>query len=227
MKHPLRAAAISAGALLCLSASQAFAELDFVAAEDGGSWFLSYTLTTNATHQFSRIEVTIANGTVMTFGSETRGVGAQDLNFDGRPDGTSSNFFTHDAFAVIGTPASNLTRDFSDPSWSEEQVPNNTSTFGVATGNPTPSLTYWLYLGSPVQNRTSGTRYTIAAYNSVGHLIATGQALYKQYTSGGVVVAVDEFSSVQLLPVPAALWTGLPMLGGMILFIRRRKNQAL
>lgn len=228
MKHPLRAAALAAGALLCLSASQAFADLEFITAEDGGSWFASYRLGTGAFHTYDEIRINIDHSLVMF----NRGTTGQDLNGDGYDDGTASDFNTP-AFVESGN------RDFAyespgnhpaGPATVWHQFGPNTGSDATAKGDVTDNMRFWMHLGTGPfgfpQTRAAGVRFTLDAYRGGIH-VATGQAYAKLQTRADGTTFVDEFSSLTLMPVPAALWTGLPMLGGVILLVRRNKRRTL
>lgn len=220
MKHPLRAAALAAGALLCFSAGQAFADLDYVGDDDGGSWFLGYTL--NLTNTFDEIHITITNGTDFGAGASFRSATGSTATF--------SNFTNASpAFAeVVGSggsfPVTNPVHDFSSADWHQDG--SYSTTFAVAkdsTSVGTTSLTFWMHLGTGPMTQTAGTRYVIEAFNN-GNLVGQGAAYYKRISTNPNVA--DELSFVEVVPVPAALWTGLPMLGGMILLIRRNRRRS-
>ena len=66
------------------------------------------------------------------------------------------------------------------------------------------------------------TYYAVELYNLLGKLVAEGTV--RQEISSG---AVDYEVNLHTVPVPAAVWTGLPMLGGMMLLVRRRRRRAL
>jgi len=220
MKHPFRAAALAASALLCFSASQAFAGLELVGYEEGGSWFLGYRIDMTATStQFDKIEVSINNGLTMVFPSVTIGTtGAVATSSNFSP---SVNGFEDSGSRTFWSGPYGSSTD--EPSWAQQGL--NSSTHAIAAGNALDDLTFWVHLGTstPNQNPSHGTRFLLDLYLNNAQ-VAHGQVWFKAANTG---IGTDSLTSLSLVPVPAALWTGLPMLGGMILLIRRKKSRVL
>lgn len=220
MKHTLRAAALAAGALLCFSANRAFADLEYVGDDDGGSWFLGYHL--QLTNTFDEIHITITNS--QDFGTFPSPNYRPAIG----PTATFSNFTNaNPAFAqVVGSggtfPITSPVHDFSLASWNQQGT--FTNTYAEAAGGDTNDLIFWMHLGTGPQNQLAGVRYKIEVFNN-NALVAQGAAYYKRISSNPNVA--DELAFVEVVPVPAALWTGLPMLGGMILLIRRNRRNVI
>jgi hypothetical protein len=239
MRKTLRAAALAAGALLCLTASQAFAGLTLRGVQDGGSWFVGYDIdvSTFAGLTFNKIEVTIDNGNPMTFNPPapasptTFGTGGsaattsvfEASDTDSVLGGTQVQRFADDSIISGAATQKGTFPDFQNSigghhaTWSESHLGTSSSTFATATGGATNYLTFWLHLtGEP----TDGTRYRLTVYSDAT-VIATGQAYYKAQPT-----AIDAFQELNVVPLPASVWAGLATLGGMgLLLVQRRRNR--
>lgn len=205
MKHPLRAAALAAGALLCFSVDQAFADLELVNVAGGGSWYATLTYTGVRIDYFT---VTWQNGELL------------------EPPTVIDNFVVNvDAGAPPALP----------PSWSQGGPNPTTTTFssaidanaGPLNGGRTTSLTFRLHFqgdlptdGEPPLTSTLKFQY----FNGLGSQGGVNDN-HRAVGSDNVILTVESgFATLQSVPVPAALWTALPMLGGMFFLIRRKRN---
>lgn len=204
MKHPIRAAALAAGALLCFgAASQAFADITLVDIAQGNSWIATYNVATvfngnTIVRDFDRFTVTqVSDPSTLFFTLPSTGDDFETGTSPVRPlNGFSDTNFTQDAGA--------------------------TSTFAAATssGSPIHNLTFDLHWNDP---SSTGGAFNILFFNGATQ-VAHGWVWAAQINNQNIE---QHFLTYEVVPVPAALWTGLPMLGGMIFLIRRNKRRVL
>lgn len=229
MKKSWRAAVLAAGALMCFSASQAFAGLTWNSNQLGGSWFASYTIDLQGTGlTINRIEVTIVNGSDMQFGppsnqlypaggtTATTNVFSQAITSGDHPGGNDVYSFADNTPPGADFGGTNAT------GWHEDRTVN-TTTFAVATGGNSPFLTFVLHLDNPAQDGSGvpnqGVRFQVRAFNGTT-LIGSGQAWNK---GSGNSDHQEEFN---IVPLPPSVWAGLATLGGMgLLLVQRRRNR--
>lgn len=200
MKHPIRAAALAAGALLCFSVNQAFADIDtidLVAVGPSNSWFAIYNIHTGSA--FDKVTITaFASGTSFTF--PVLGTQVTDSQFE---------------YTSVITAASG--------GWSQVGAPGSgpVSATGSLTNNLQFTINWKPDAGSSVTYGVGG--FSIDLYNGAT-VIARGDKIGTDFVDAD---NVDWVGSIHSVPVPAALWTGLPMLGGMILLLRRNRRNVL
>jgi hypothetical protein len=239
MKHPLRAAAVAAGALLCFTASEAFAYIEVLQVADANSWTATVSYAADilpgpppapeCTWDAVRL-IALPIGTVLDF----PGVAPGNPNVGPYTNTVDSLF----------EPPTVIDPTFSvppSPDWAQDTTPGATTTH-VLWANTTNigelfSQTINVHFSNPsAPGSTTGvggfhlvayTGGTWAAGNYTGGTISAFGEVYIDKFGATGFEAVTAFNCGTPIPVPAALWTGLPMLGGMILLVRRNKHRVL
>jgi hypothetical protein len=240
MKHPLRAAALAAGALLCLTASEAFAYIEVIAVADANSWTATVSFAADILPgpppgpecTWDHIELTaLPIGTPLVF----PGVAP------GNPNGPGPYLTFVDSLFEPPVIIDPLFSAPPSPFWAQDTAPAPSTTF-VGWSDTTNALevftqTINVHFANPLApGATTGVGgFSLLAYSggtwaagvyTPGTVVAFGTIYIDKFDSTGFE-AVTSFNCGNPIPVPAALWTGLPMLGGMILLVRRNKRRVL
>jgi LPXTG-motif cell wall-anchored protein len=223
MKHPLRAAALAAGALLCFSASRAFADLQFVEFIDGDSFQAVMSEFGHGT--INNLKAKIAADSPNVFIDESGGGGdpaflevsshgwsQTSLNGPGtflKAGGT--------AFApTAGTPLSFALNFTGSPDATGFHDPN---------GGATSTFPYDWDFGDPLNG---GTHFFIEFYHGSSFKIGYEVYAFRYVDTAGQTE--DYFHAATyhapVVPLPAAVWSGLAMLGlGGVFVVRRRRTR--
>jgi LPXTG-motif cell wall-anchored protein len=207
MRLKVGAAVVAAACVAALSQS-AYAGIEFLGLESGGSWFGNWSLDTSAFSgvTFDRLEITINNGQAHVFFLPGPTI---------VPANTTDQVFESPYTANIG--------NFSDGSWSQNGT--GTSTFVSATGNAQNFLAFRLHLGpgNNVSGDDSGPRGGVAwdlqAYSG-STLIGVGSAVFQKISA----TQTTNYTDFHLVPTPTALWSGLAMMLGFGGFLVKRRR---
>ena len=214
---------VGVAALASLTAP-AFADLTYNGTSDGGSWFVSYTidLTAFTGLSFDRFVVRIANGTSMTFT-----VGTDVTKGTSGDDATASVFTNTTRFDATGSSFASTfspSSGWAEGSWSGSPAESSTVATAIKSGS-TALVAFVLHVGtdSPNQTAADGTRFFVDVYSGPSNQVAAGQAWVKLNSSG---TQVEHFEQLSIVPLPAAFWSGLLMMGalGGIAVLKRRQR---
>jgi hypothetical protein len=228
MKFNFRAAALAVGALLCFSASQAFAGLSLVSSgPTTASWQQTWTVNQsggigNVQGPFDKIVATTAGNVTFTVSAGTFTIANQSLFED------LSSTAGHKAWT-------NFSSTSGSPTWAQSSIgsPATAASTTTATGNKVlgsgnlPNLTFTLNFTGFEQAVTGGTD-TYGAHYFLDFF--NGTSLVSRYEVKDIInasgVQGTEITQVPV-PVPASLWAGLATFVGMGAFaFGRRRNRA-
>lgn len=227
MKYTFRTAAMAAAALMCITASQAFAGLSLVSAGAvPASWQNTWTVNQtggigNVTGPFNKIVATTAGNVTYTVTAGTFSIVNQSLFEDlgGAP---------HNAWGTF-------TSTSGTPTWSQFSSNGGaTSTTTTATGNTVlgtgnlPNLTFTLFLTGFEQTVTGGTNtygahYFLDFFNNT--TLVSRYEIKDIINAGGI--QGTEITQIPV-PLPPSVWAGITMLAGMAAFaVARRRNRSV
>ncbi len=229
MIHRYRTAILALGAVLGLSATEAFAGLSLVSTGTSHSWTMQWTVNNaggigNVGAPFTKIVAAVQSAVTYTITAGSFTISAPS-NFE---DLGSAG--AHRAWS-----------GFSDSSWAQT-VPSGSGASNVttttATGNQVlgsgglSSLTFTLnFTGLENMNTnadgTNGAHYILDFFNSGGTLVSRYEVKDIFNTSGVQGTEITQVIS-SAVPLPSSLWAAMSMLVGMGAFFvkRRRANRA-
>ena len=209
MKKIFATAAVLVGAI-AFSAADAFAGIEFLGWEDGGSWFSKWSVDTSGLGvSFDRVRITIDNSIDLTSDPWIVTPAASNPT-------TTSEFETPtviDTFTVAG--------------WSQSGA---STTAVTATGGAVgDSPSFRLHHGDAFATSADGVKMRITLFDggwSPNEMIAYGVMAYKLTSS------TTEFKYSDLtagsVPLPPAAWSGLAMIGALGAFVvKRRRDRAV
>lgn len=234
MKFNFRAATLAVGALLCLTASQAFAGLTLVSTgPSSASWVNTWTVNQtggigNVTGPFNKIVATNAGAVTFTVTAGTFTISNPSLFEDNTP-----GLGTHQAWTSFSSTSGSV------GTWAQSSIssPATAAQTTTATGNKTvlgggtnlANLTFTLNLTGFEQIVTSGTdtygaHYYLDFFNNT--TLVSRYEVKDVISVGGI--QGTEITQIPV-PVPASLWAGLAMFVGMgaFAFTRRRNRNIL
>lgn len=221
MKNRSWAAAFALGALLCLSAGEAFAGLQRVSQDDAPeSWFINFSAQLQGSglnSPFNNMRVMIGAPVTYTINSQTYTISNPSLLED--ISGSGGHKAIQD-FSIINPPASST--------WAQTAInatPGGTN--ALAAGNSFSTSGQILNFNIYFQGaQTDGTHFFLEFYN--GTTFVTGYEI-KDLLAVGTAhpdgFEQTNYSTSQLVPLPsAALMGGLALLAGMGAFAARRRR---
>jgi LPXTG-motif cell wall-anchored protein len=230
MIHRYRTAILTLGAVLGLSATQAFAGLSLVGTGTSASWTMQWTVNSaggigNVSGPFTKIVATTAGAVTYTVTAGTFTVSNPSLFEDLGSGGV------HRAWS-----------GFSHSSWAQS-VPTGSGAANVTTttavGNQVlgsgglASLTFTLnFTGledmTSNSDGTNGAHYFLDFFNASGTLVSQYEIKDIINTSGiqgtEITQTVGAPTQTSAVPLPTSAWAGLAMLGGMGVFLVKRRR---
>lgn len=226
MKSLMKGATLAAGAMICLAASQAFADLEVVSRqEEPDSWSTTYAATVGGSGltAFDRFRVTILGPVSYTISGTTYNILTPTKLEDINPTHYAIQDFTGSGG---GTAAG----------WAQTSItpPIASSTYADAAGTVNSTvggtLQYKIYFEG-VQG--TGTHYSMEFFNGgysasnfvIGYEVKDifNATLYPSRPDG-----YERTAYLTLVPLPGSAWSGLALMGGLgLVLARRRRNSVI
>jgi LPXTG-motif cell wall-anchored protein len=222
-------ALVATGALVCLSAGEAFAGLSLVSTGTSASWTMQWTV--NSAGGIGNVGAPFTTIVATTAGAVTYTVTAGTFTIN-----------NPSSFEDLGSAGVHRAwSGFSDSSWGQS-VPSGSGASNVSTTTSTgnqvlgtgglTSLTFTLnFTGLENMNSnsdgTNGAHYFLDFYNSSGSLVS--QYEIKDIINGSGIQGTEITQTVSAtqtsaVPLPSSMWAGLTMLAGMgFFFVKRRR----
>jgi hypothetical protein len=199
-----RAVGWAAGLLFCFAANEAFADIEVIDTEPSNSWITKLRLITGTTlGPWDRVVLTsFAIGQSVTFLDNS--TGTVDCLFE--------------------VPGSQVISDFQQAGWTV--TPSQTTGHAEATrGSLVNVVNFKIHFANPSNpGAVVGTgAFSVDLFDG-GTFVGHGHQVIQRFANGTFKVGEGHITAA---PVPAAVWTGLPLLAGMMLLLRRRKRRML
>ena len=194
---------VGVAALASLTAP-AFADLTYNGWDESGSFDIAYTLSLPSPFVVKAISLTLNNAL------DTSGYG-----FTATTTGTFNGTTGLNQFDVDPS-----TSTIDAGGWT--QTAGNSTTFVAASSATSTALLQFNVHGET--NGTDGIRFTFLAYSDTNatNAIASGFGYFKVTSTGNA----EHFEVLSILPLPAAFWSGLLMMGalGGVAVLKRRQR---
>lgn len=226
MKNFLRSAALAAGVLLCVSASQAFADLELVSRQaEPDSWSETYNAVVgnSGLTAFDRFRVIIGNGITYEVSGTTYTISTpsrlEDLS------GSASHYAIQDFVGSGGGTSTGWAQTFIDAT--------PYGTFATASGNLNTgsgaTLQFKIFFEG---DQSDGTHYDLQFFNGgwSANEFVIGYEIKDIYDDQAYPSRPDGYERTAyrtLVPLPGSVWSGMALMGGLGLVLARRRRKSI
>ena len=230
MKSLMKGATLAAGAMICLAASQAFADLELVSRqEEPDSWSTTYAATVgnSGLTAFDRFRVTIQGPVSYTISGTTYNILTPTKLEDINP----THFAIQDFTASGGGTSAGWAQTFI-------AAPIASSLEGRAAGTANSTVGGTLQFKIFFEGlQTTGTHYNLDFFNGGAAGVFSASNFVIGYEVKDIFNATlypsrpdgyERTAYLTLVPLPGSAWSGLALMGGLgLVLARRRRNSVI